>query len=170
MKYKVGDKVRVKHTLSGKDSNSNYGVTAEMIALAGKIMTIDTVYSYSYNVKENGWRWTDSMLEDPEALYIKRERVLEAIKKYPESKMVLESLFPQIKVTFSAGQRFMIDGSEGFLVQVGPKNVCMIHVKSGNRYLNPVEVSDAHAITEEELLKLFSSKNYKLIENGTTGN
>jgi hypothetical protein len=63
MKYKVGDKVRVRSDL--KD-NRRYGACIYVEAgYRGMIATIKEVKNGYYWIKEdgNGWRWTDEMLE-----------------------------------------------------------------------------------------------------------
>lgn len=67
MKYKVGDKVRVREDLKhGMDIM--FGVSKEMEALAGKTVTISEVYSDRYYIKEDGrnicYSWSDEMFED----------------------------------------------------------------------------------------------------------
>lgn len=65
MKYKVGDKVRVRSDLKNVDSYKIYGVgtNKEMERMAGKIVTIDSVGSDCYKVKECNYVWTDKMFE-----------------------------------------------------------------------------------------------------------
>lgn len=63
MKYKVGDKVRVRSDL---EKNKGYGgwYTSEgMVKMRGEIVTIREVKSSSYELEENDFRWTDEMLE-----------------------------------------------------------------------------------------------------------
>ena len=65
MKYKVGDRVRVRSDLKAVDSYKIYGVgtNKEMERMAGKIVTIDSVGSDCYKVKECNYVWTDKMFE-----------------------------------------------------------------------------------------------------------
>lgn len=65
MKYKVGDKVKVRSDLK---INRDYGSQAfvrEMSQYIGKVVTIKETYSNKYNIEEDGgeWFWTDEMLE-----------------------------------------------------------------------------------------------------------
>lgn len=66
MKYKVGDKVRVRSDLK---INEDYGLQAfviEMSQYIGKVVTIQKTYSNKYNIKEDKgkWYWTDEMFEE----------------------------------------------------------------------------------------------------------
>lgn len=65
MKYKVGDKVRVRSNLKETMNNAIYGVSvnSEMVKLAGKMVTIDHVNEKIYTIKEYGFAWTDEMFE-----------------------------------------------------------------------------------------------------------
>lgn len=65
MKYKVGDKVRVRSDL---EVNMDYGpqtFVREMSQYIGKVVTISETYSNRYNIKEDEdeWSWTDEMFE-----------------------------------------------------------------------------------------------------------
>ena len=65
MKYKVGDKVRVRSDLK---INEDYGLQTfvrEMSQYIGKVVTIQETYSNKYNIKEDNeeWYWTDEMFE-----------------------------------------------------------------------------------------------------------
>lgn len=64
MKYKVGDKVRVRSDL---EENFDYGKDTfieEMSNLKGKVVTIKKVNNYSYEILEDIYNLTDEMLED----------------------------------------------------------------------------------------------------------
>lgn len=63
MKYKVGDKVRVRSDL---EKNKGYGgwYTSEgMVKMRGEIVTIRGVGSSAYELEENYLMWTDEMFE-----------------------------------------------------------------------------------------------------------
>lgn len=73
MKYKVGDKVRVRswEDMKKEFSLDHYGninmATTNfdkcMKEWCGKILTIGRVYTSGYRVKETGWWWIDEMFE-----------------------------------------------------------------------------------------------------------
>lgn len=62
MKYKVGDKVRIKEDLT-ETSDTKYIVNKHMLQWAGKVCTISEVYDDCYLLLEDpsGWYWTDDM-------------------------------------------------------------------------------------------------------------
>lgn len=66
MKYKVGDKVRIRSDLKETMNNAIYGISvnSEMVKLAGKMVTIkDIINEKIYTIKEYGFAWTDEMFE-----------------------------------------------------------------------------------------------------------
>lgn len=65
MKYKVGDKVRIKKELKEGKKYGDCVATYSMIRLAGKIVTIKRVNANSYKIEEdnNDWYWTKEMFE-----------------------------------------------------------------------------------------------------------
>lgn len=67
MKYKVGDKVRIRKGLVENCLQNSY-VNRDMVKLAGQVVTIKDIKNYGdqdcyYLVNENEWGWTDGMLE-----------------------------------------------------------------------------------------------------------
>ena len=65
MKYKVGDKVKVRKDFKTCDTYGGYYVTDNMHKLAGKTVTISDVYECKYAICEDDKRycWTDEMFE-----------------------------------------------------------------------------------------------------------
>lgn len=63
MKFKVGDKVRVRDDLVKGVMYDDITCIREMLAFQGKVLTIDYVADKSYSVEENCWSWSDAMLE-----------------------------------------------------------------------------------------------------------
>ena len=71
MKYKVGDKVRVKDLAWYEANKSKDGVNCDgvffikdMSKLCSKIVTIKALNKDSYTIVESEWSWTDNMFED----------------------------------------------------------------------------------------------------------
>lgn len=69
MKYKVGDKVRVRDDLViDNDYGDSYvSFTSDMAYYKGQVVTISEVGDYFYKIKEDSlynWSWVDEMFED----------------------------------------------------------------------------------------------------------
>lgn len=66
MKYKVGDKVKIKKDLDIDKMYGGWDCSEDMIQYGGKIATIVKCYddSYHINVDDECYDWTDGMLED----------------------------------------------------------------------------------------------------------
>lgn len=63
MKYKVGDKVRVRSDLEKNKGYGGWYTSESMVKMCGEIVTIRGVRSSSYELEENGFMWTDGMFE-----------------------------------------------------------------------------------------------------------
>ena len=71
MRYKVGDRVRIKSLDWYNKNKTSEGclvcgsshINPEMICMLGKIATISSVEGNHYRIKEYGWNWTDEMIE-----------------------------------------------------------------------------------------------------------
>ena len=63
MKYKVGDKVRVREDLAADNWYGNEIVVPGMTCLKGKIVTISKVQYDKYEIEEDNkiWWWTEEM-------------------------------------------------------------------------------------------------------------
>lgn len=68
MKYKVGDKVRVKSDLVVGKSYGEHVFVYDMIKFSGKIVAIESVLKYGYHIKEGAYLWTDEMFESVEEM------------------------------------------------------------------------------------------------------
>ena len=66
MKYKVGDKVKVRSDLVEDSVYGDNDVVSEMLKFLGNIMTIKQVDEQCYYLEEDDerWCWTDEMLEE----------------------------------------------------------------------------------------------------------
>lgn len=65
MKYKVGDKVRVRSDLQINRSYGAYTFVSEMSDYKGSVVAISEVYLTCYCIEEDKgiWKWTDEMFE-----------------------------------------------------------------------------------------------------------
>lgn len=65
MKYKVGDKVKVRSDLKEDTMYGGQTFVDCMVKYMGKIMTVKQVYGKCYSLEEDGekWAWTDEMFE-----------------------------------------------------------------------------------------------------------
>lgn len=68
MKFKVGDRVRVRNDLIEnkeyymKDRRSSNSVVDDMLKLRGRVVTIKYA-QFQYQIEEYGFNWTDEMFE-----------------------------------------------------------------------------------------------------------
>lgn len=85
MKYKVGDKVKVREDLEVDKRYGTEEFIEKMEEYKGKIVTIDTVNEDDYYIEEDKqtWSWTEEMLEDSEE-EISLEDFLNTLWKNPE--------------------------------------------------------------------------------------
>lgn len=71
MKYKVGDRVKVRKDLEVGQVYGDCDFIEEMKEFRGKIMTVEKVYYSSYYLHGGGtWHWSEEMLEDVESINI----------------------------------------------------------------------------------------------------
>lgn len=68
MKYKVGDKVKVRSDLRVEKSYGGHTFVHDMSKFMGKIVTIERVWEQSYRIEEDAYWWTDEMLEPVEGM------------------------------------------------------------------------------------------------------
>ena len=68
MKYKVGDKVKVREDLEAGKTYGGSTFSIQMREYRGQIVTIKIVDNNSYSIEEDKqyWYWTDEMLDDVE--------------------------------------------------------------------------------------------------------
>lgn len=79
MKYKVGDKVKVRSDLRVGKSYGEHTFVHDMFKFMGKIVTIESVWEQGYRIEEDAYWWTDEMLEPVEEMSAE-----EALKTYTE--------------------------------------------------------------------------------------
>lgn len=63
MKYKVGDKVKVRSDLEENKGYGGWYASESMVKMRGEIVTIRGVGSSAYELEENDLMWTDEMFE-----------------------------------------------------------------------------------------------------------
>ena len=63
MKYKVGDKVKVRSDLEKNKGYGGWYASESMVKMRGEIVTIRGVGSSAYKLEENDLMWTDEMFE-----------------------------------------------------------------------------------------------------------
>ena len=63
MKYKVGDKVRVRRDLEEGETYGGWDALEDMVKMRGEIVTIRRVRSSAYELEETNSMWSDEMLE-----------------------------------------------------------------------------------------------------------
>lgn len=68
MKYKVGDKVKVRSDLRVGKSYGEHAFVHDMFKFRGKIVTIESVWKQGYRIEEDIYWWTDEMLEPVEEM------------------------------------------------------------------------------------------------------
>lgn len=120
MKYKVGDRVRVRRDLKAlkhyysEDKKTCDITVLPMLEMAGKIVTISKVLDIGkYKIKEFGWSWTDEMFEDiyNEKIVITTDGTTTTAKLY-NGKEVIKSAeakcSPQDKFDFERGAGIVI--------------------------------------------------------------
>lgn len=68
MKYKVGDKVRVRSDLKVGKGYGEHAFVHDMFKFVGKIVTIESVWKQGYRIEEDTYWWTDEMFEPAEEM------------------------------------------------------------------------------------------------------
>lgn len=67
MKYKVGDKVRVRSDLEVGKAYGGFSFLDGMAEMRGKQTTIEMIVNFSYRIKNSCFNWTDEMFESVSA-------------------------------------------------------------------------------------------------------
>lgn len=101
MRYKVGDKVRVRRDLNEDMTCNEFIVTTPMADKAGDIVTISAVHRRCYHIVECGCAWTDEMFEGlaeneltaEEAIKVLADMCAEKCKACGLGKLVKESKY-----------------------------------------------------------------------------
>ena len=95
MKYKVGDKVRVRTDLHRGTGYNDWIVVDAMMKYRGMTVTIAKIDFDHYHIKEDGviWAWTDEMFEPicTEKIVITTDGVTTTARKFDGKKVVKEA-------------------------------------------------------------------------------
>jgi hypothetical protein len=83
MKYKVGDKVKIREDLIVDNDYGSDGFVEEMAQYKGKTATITGAFmgKYDIDIDDGDWSWTDEMLEDYKSKYIVGDMKIDTIIK-----------------------------------------------------------------------------------------
>ena len=117
MKFKVGDKVRVREDLEvGKDYGNYYVVVEDMKEYKGKEFIIHEVWRNCYRLKDIDYYWTDEMLEPIERE--KNNMNIEELNKEYKNKMdkLLEEYEAKVKEVKKKEEPFMEKGQKYFCI------------------------------------------------------
>ena len=136
MKYKVGDKVRVREDLVVDEAYGDDTFISEMKRYLGKTMTVSKIFRGSkYKLKEDIYRynWTDEMLEDVEGINIIVDGNKVIAKK--DGKVGIAKCSPEDEFDIFTGVRLAIDRLE---------EKCRPYswLKYGDRYYVPSFIDD----------------------------
>lgn len=93
MKFKVGDKVRVREDLEINKMYGTYELIKEMAHLKGEIVTIKEVLKSGYRIEEEYYMWTDEMLEEVKA-EVKEKTFREVIATIKEGETWVNDIAP----------------------------------------------------------------------------
>ncbi len=96
MKFKVGDKVRVKEDLVVNNIYGNHYFVDTMENLKGKIFEIEDISSNSYRLKRNTFAWTDEMLEEVKVEV--QEKTFREVNATIKEREVWENEFLEIRL------------------------------------------------------------------------
>ena len=118
MKFKVGDKVRVREDLEvGKDYGNYYVVVEDMKEYKGKEFIIHEVLRNCYRLKDIGYYWTDEMLEpveEGEKNNINIEKLNEEYKNKMDK--LLEEYKAKVKEVTEEEEPFIKEGQHYFVI------------------------------------------------------
>ena len=121
MKYKVGDKVRVRKDLIEDksyymdDRSDNRIVVLPMLDLKGRIVTITRATECGYSIKEFGCTWTDEMFEDTvcdKKIVITSDGVETLARLYENGKVVKKATAkcsPEDEFDFNVGAKLAFE-------------------------------------------------------------
>lgn len=89
-------------------------------------------------------------------LKITKEKIIEAANKCSTVKETLKTLFPEVfeeEKSYKRGQRFIIESftNKRILSQTNNNEMCLICLKEGNRFNDPIKVKNVFEVTHKEV-------------------
>ena len=118
MKFKVGDKVRVRENLEVGKDYGDYNVVEDMKKYEGKEFIIDEVMKHYYRLKDENWySWTDEMLEPVEEGEKDNMNIIKLNEEY-KNKMdaLMEEYKEKIKEATKKEEPFIKKGQRYFTI------------------------------------------------------
>lgn len=153
MKYKVGDKVKVRSDLRVGKSYGEHAFVHDMFKFRGKVVTIESVWEQGYRIEEDAYWWTDEMLEPVEEMSAE-----EAVRLY--AKMCKDSNCAVCPVYEKSGKC----GCEEFAINHPEEVIESLKQWKADNEKKPIETkwvwyakiieADTHLLKHEELLEL----------------
>lgn len=146
MKYKVGDKVKVKEYLRGR--SYPHGLNDDMLGFEGKTVTISYVAESYYSIQENSWFWDEEMFEclvEAETETTKKEIKLEGNMRFEIKDYKVDETKQTVVVFFADGDTQKAKCCEGdkFDFKTGLEICIMKHICGGaDKYYKVLKVAD----------------------------
>lgn len=131
MKFKAGDKVRVRHGLEQGKLYNGLNCNTIMATMAGEVLTIKGVGETFYAVEENIWCWTNEMLE-PVTENTKEDKIMSKFKAGDKVK-VREDL--KRGVAYYSNDRKVHDIATTEMVKLAGQIVTIEHIRPDGIYL-----------------------------------
>ena len=157
MRFKIGDKVRVKKDLEvDKDYGNYYVVVEDMKEYKGKEFIIHEVWRNCYRLKDIGYYWTDEMLEPVEEGEINNMNIEELNLEY-KNKMdaLMEEYKTKVKEVTKKEEPFIKEGQRYFVIddtfELG--SYCYTDDLWDKKYLNYGNIFPYTEENEEEVRK-----------------
>lgn len=158
--YRWPTAIELCEKFSGGSFDLNYETLHHLVAIAGsgqeqlkKALSFDFPPS-SVDILGHRHYYYNPNTDRPKSLGVTNTtgKYIVGCDPYQESSGLKTSEPPTFK--YKIGDRFTCNYSEYILAQVGNNLVCMVNLGNGNRYANPVKVSDVNNILAVEFCEL----------------